>query len=64
MRNNLTEVEKGIYTMQVHGRTHILADNNSREFIPCDYLRTGMALKGVCKPRETYQDWKQNRKIL
>ena len=63
-RNNLTEQEKGYYTLQVHGRTHILVENNNRELVPCDYMRTGMALKGVCKPNETFQDWKQNRKIL
>ena len=56
--------DKGLYqTVQVYGRTHILVKNTGREFESPNYLGTGLALRGVCKPGETFEDWITNRKV-
>jgi hypothetical protein len=57
--------QKGNYTtIMVCGRTHILVENKSRDFEPSNYLGTGLALRGVCKKGQTFEQWAENRMIL
>lgn len=62
-RNNLTQVGF-YYLLQTHGRTHILVENTNRDFEAPDYMNTGLALKGVTKQGQSFEDWLANRRIL